>query len=106
MAWQHLNFMGRDEFNKPTETINISEIVKNLDLISLAQIKNSLLILFAGLGGKPKNGIGFVASAKIARRTLRRDNANLLRRRALPHRNVGENCACRDARRRRTANSF
>jgi TnpA family transposase len=34
-AWQHINFMGRYEFNKPTEKINVSEIVKELSLIPL-----------------------------------------------------------------------
>lgn len=34
-AWQHINFMGRYEFNKPTEKINVSEIVKELCLIPL-----------------------------------------------------------------------
>jgi TnpA family transposase len=31
-AWQHINFMGRYEFNKPTEIINISEMIKNLHI--------------------------------------------------------------------------
>ena len=34
-AWQHINFMGRYEFNKSTEKINVSEIVKELCLIPL-----------------------------------------------------------------------
>ncbi len=34
-AWQHINFMGRYEFNKSTEKINVSEIVKELSLIPL-----------------------------------------------------------------------
>ncbi len=38
-AWQHINFMGRYEFNKPTEKINVLEIVKEMDLIALAQTK-------------------------------------------------------------------
>lgn len=38
-AWQHINFMGRYEFNKPTEKINVLEIVKEMDLITLAQTK-------------------------------------------------------------------
>jgi len=34
MAWQHINFMGRYEFNKPTEIIDVKEIVKNLKSLS------------------------------------------------------------------------
>ncbi len=37
MAWQHINFMGRYEFNKPTEIIDIKEIVKNLKSLSFPQ---------------------------------------------------------------------
>lgn len=38
-AWQHINFMGRYEFNKSTEKINVSEIVKELCLIPLPKLQ-------------------------------------------------------------------
>jgi hypothetical protein len=38
-AWQHINFMGRYEFKKPTEKINIPEIVKELCLIPLPKLQ-------------------------------------------------------------------
>ena len=38
-AWQHINFMGRYEFNKPTEKINVPEIVKELCLIPLPKLQ-------------------------------------------------------------------
>ena len=37
MAWQHINFMGRYEFNKPTNIIDVKEIVKNLKSLSFTQ---------------------------------------------------------------------
>lgn len=38
-AWQHINFMGRYEFNKSTEKINVSEIFKELCLIPLPKLQ-------------------------------------------------------------------
>ena len=35
MAWQHINFMGRYEFNQQKEEINIAEIIKEIKSISL-----------------------------------------------------------------------
>jgi hypothetical protein len=50
-AWQHINFMGRYEFNVPQKEINISEIVKRTELYPIICPTNSLLILLVGLGG-------------------------------------------------------
>lgn len=41
MAWQHINFMGGYEFNKPVEIINIKEIVKDLKSIPLLKTEIS-----------------------------------------------------------------
>ena len=38
-AWQHINFMGRYEFNQPLEEINISEIIKEIRFLPLTQSK-------------------------------------------------------------------
>jgi Tn3 transposase DDE domain len=38
-AWQHINFMGRYEFNKLTEKIKVPEIVKELCLIPLPKLQ-------------------------------------------------------------------
>jgi TnpA family transposase len=36
-AWQHVNFMGRYDFTKAAEEINISEIIKEIKFIPLSQ---------------------------------------------------------------------
>ena len=38
-AWQHINFMGRYEFNRQQKEINISEIIKEIRFLPLTQIK-------------------------------------------------------------------
>jgi hypothetical protein len=37
MAWQHINFMGRYEFNQQLEEINIAEIIKEIKFVPLTQ---------------------------------------------------------------------
>jgi len=38
-AWQHINIMGRYEFNQKQKDIDISEIIKGIKLLSISQPK-------------------------------------------------------------------
>ena len=38
-AWQHINFMGRYEFNQQQENIDILETIKGIKLLPISQTK-------------------------------------------------------------------